>query len=395
MTEFKQSDRCLFLPMKLSPEFVDGFFRTIILLVAFYTAEGTTSFVNAQEQKLDLKVGVYYFDGWAGKNRLANDPNEPWARNAPTNVTRRMIEEFSDREPVWGWRDDDLAVMERQIDLAAENGVNFFLFCWYWKDNNGPINLQRIKEIPHHTSLNLYMKAKNRNKVKYGFLVANHEGSEIKGPENWLRATEYWDSYFNDSQYITVENKPLLVVFNTSGIDNESLIQMQEASKRHGLKGLSIAGCNNTWGKSFNYRTHYNVIPGYTSGAEEHKYAELADSQKKEWNGTKEQPYIPTVIVGWDKRPWEDMTRKGQGGSREGWYYPDHTPEQFKNLLTDAVSWMDRHPEETTRERLLLVYAWNELGEGGYLIPTKGDPEASFLKKLKEVALTKRQNKSN
>jgi hypothetical protein len=32
-----------------------------------------------------------------------------------------------------------------------------------------------------------------------------------------------------------------------------------------------------------------------------------------------------------------------------------------------------------------LVYAWNELGEGGYLVPTKGDPGAAKLKMIKEV----------
>ena len=36
------------------------------------------------------------------------------------------------REPVWGWRDDRLEIMERQIDLAADNGIAFFAFCWYW-----------------------------------------------------------------------------------------------------------------------------------------------------------------------------------------------------------------------------------------------------------------------
>jgi len=46
---------------------------------------------------------------------------------------------------------------------------------------------------------------------------------------------------------------------------------------------------------------------------------------------------------------------------------------------------MKENPTLTTRERVVLLYAWNELGEGGYLVPTKSDPEASFLKQIKEV----------
>ena len=47
-------------------------------------------------------VGAYYFDGWGGRHKLADDPNQPWAKDAPTHLTRRMVEEFPEREPVWG-----------------------------------------------------------------------------------------------------------------------------------------------------------------------------------------------------------------------------------------------------------------------------------------------------
>jgi hypothetical protein len=80
-------------------------------------------------------VGAYYFDGWAGHNRYANS-GESWAKNAPTHLTRRFVNEFPEREPIWGWRDDSQEIMEKQITLAAENGVEFFLYCWYWRDSN-------------------------------------------------------------------------------------------------------------------------------------------------------------------------------------------------------------------------------------------------------------------
>ena len=61
------------------------------------------------------------------------------------------------------------------------------------------------------------------------------------------------------------------------------------------------------------------------------------------------------------------------------------TPQQFKNYLRSSIQWMKENPTLTTRERVVLLYAWNELGEGGYLVPTKGDPEAAKLKAIKEV----------
>jgi hypothetical protein len=39
----------------------------------------------------------------------------------------------------------------------------------------------------------------------------------------------------------------------------------------------------------------------------------------------------------------------------------------------------------TTKERIVLIYAWNENGEGGYIVPTKEDPDATCLKIIREV----------
>lgn len=337
-------------------------------------------------------VGVYYFDGWSGKNRYADNPAHPWAKNAPTHLTKRFVEEFSEREPVWGWRNDSQEIMEQQIDLAADNGVEFFLFCWYWRDNKGPIDIESIIKDHHHTSLELFLKAKNRHRIKYSLLIANHAGSEILGKENWKDGVKFWSRYFKDPQYMKVDGKPLLVIFGTGDgtIDNESLAFMQETAKAEGLKGgLSIAGCGESARKKsgFTHSTHYNVTSGYADGSEEHSFQELIDRAKPRWKGTEEQPYIPTLNSGWDKRPWEGSN--GLSNQPAGWYFPDSTPALFKNFLTDAIQWMDDNPTKTTKERIVLIYAWNELGEGGYLVPTKGDPGATKLKVIKEVIKAK------
>ena len=335
-------------------------------------------------------IGVYYFDGWSGQNRHTVPDgkwaDEPWAKNAPTHLTKRFVEEFSGREPVWGWRDDAQEIMERQIDLAADHGVDFFLFCWYWKDNAGPINVEAIMNDSKHTSMQLYLKAKNKHRVKFALLVANHQGFDIHGAENWGQATEFWMQYFKDPQYVTVDGQPLIVLFGSGGIDNDGLAAMQEVAQKGGLKnGLAIAGCGGnkvTRDKNFTYSTHYNVIPGYAAGSEEHKFQELVDATKAQWIGTEQQPYIPLLTAGWDKRPWEGTEGLGQ---KEGWYFPDSSPAKFKSFLKDAIQWMDDNPKNTTKERIVLIYAWNELGEGGYLVPTKDDPEAAKLKMIKEV----------
>ena len=38
-------------------------------------------------------------------------------------------------------------------------------------------------------------------------------------------------------------------------------------------------------------------------------------------------------------------------------------------------------------ERIALIYAWNEFGEGGYIAPTKGDPDGKYLQALRSVVM--------
>jgi hypothetical protein len=84
---------------------------------------------------------------------------------------------------------------------------------------------------------------------------------------------------------------------------------------------------------------------------------------------------MPVVTVGWDKRPWEDASKP----LTHAVYYPDRTPVQVADFVRRAIRWMGEHPDKTTKERILLLYAWNENGEGGYLTPTKGLGDA-YLK---------------
>ena len=323
-------------------------------------------------------VGAYYFDGWAGKSNRWQDDSAWTTRNPPTHLTKRMIEEFADREPIWGWRDDSLAIMERQIDLAADHGIAFFAFCWYW--NKDP---QKVDQDPKHIGLQLFLKAKNNHRLKFCLLVANHGGYLFQGADEWEHAAQGWLPYFQHPQHVTVAGKPLVIIFNSGNGDQDGFARLQHTARAAGLPGVAIAACGGGDAKlGFTHTTHYNVVPGYAAGSEAHKFAELVQAQQRAWRGSREQPYLPTLSVSWDKRPWEGERGLGQ---KPGWYFPDRTPEQFTAALESAVAWMDQHPEQTTAERLMLLYAWNEFGEGGYLAPTKGDPEGAYLKAVKQV----------
>ncbi len=340
--------------------------------------QGGASVTTRQAAKPRATVGAYYFDGWAGRSERWKDDATWAALNLPTHLTKRMLDEFADREPIWGWRDDSLAVMERQIDLAADHGIAFFAICWYW--NADP---QKVAQDPKHTGLQLFLKAKNNHRLKFCLLVANHAGFLFRDADQWQKAAEGWLPYLKHPQHLTVGGKPLVIIFNPGNGDQEGLARVQAVAHKAGLPGVAIAGCGSGDAKrGFTHTTHYNIVPGYASGSESHKFAELVQAHQRAWRGTRELPYMPTLSVGWDKRPWEGDRGLGQ---KPGWYFTDRTPEQLGGGLESAIASMDQHPEQTTAERIVLLYAWNEFGEGGYLAPTKGDPEGAYLKAVKHV----------
>jgi hypothetical protein len=349
-----------------------------LLLALATSALADPPAVDPRPARPRATVGAYYFDGWAGRSERWKDDAAWTVLRPPTHLTKRLIEEFADREPLWGWRDDNLEIVERQIDLAADHGIAFFAFCWYWHKDP-----RKVEEQPMHAGLHLFLKAKNNRRLKFCLLVANHQGFLFQGADDWKNAARTWLPYLKHPQHMMVDGKPLVIVFNPGNGDREGLAEVQAAARAAGLPGVAIAGCGGGRPDAgFTHATHYNIIPGDAGKSEARKYAELVQAHQRAWRGSRLQPYMPTLSVGWDKRPWEGDRGLGQ---LPGWYFPDRTPEQFAAALESAAQWIDRHPDEATAERVVMLYAWNEFGEGGYLAPTKGDPGGAYLKAVKRL----------
>ncbi|MDG3006152.1 glycoside hydrolase family 99-like domain-containing protein [Paludisphaera mucosa] len=328
------------------------------------------------------KVGAYYFDGWTGKT---------------FHITERLTTEFADREPIWGWRDDSVAVMEEQIGYAADAGVAFFSFCWYWPE--GP-----DKACPMNQALDFYHQAKNRERLEFCLLVANHGGYRI-GPKAWDEVSAVWVGEFQKPGHLKLGGEPLLIFFSPRELIQEfgspeavasAFEKLRARARAAGLSGVKIAGCATPgpeygWDDleklaacGFDLFTGYNYPGAGRKGPElERPFAELTEGSEGVWDGfarKSPRPYVPVVTAGWDMRPWE----KPGDAKPPSLYYVDRTPAAVADAVDRGIRWLDRHPDRTLPERLLLVYAWNENGEGGYLTPTKSGGTA-FLDAFRKV----------
>jgi len=319
-----------------------------------------------------LLVGTYYFDGWSGMRSSKSAFSE--YPEAPTHLTKKLFNNFSERMPIWGWRDDEVSIMEHQIDLASENGIDFFMFCWYFSDNKGAININKIESDALHTSIQLFMKARNKHKMKFAVMITNHSGSEIIGKDQWIATMEYLSThYFNDPQYLKVNDCPV-VEFYVPTPAHDNILDLRNVVKKNGYEDLCFFSC----GKFFpdaQINGWYNIREKESGISEERNYTLLTSHVEKCWYW-KPNNYnvIPVVMAGWDKRPWENK--------ESSLYYTRRSPKLFKNHFEQAVKCIQSsHPKIP----MIMIYAWNEIGEGGYLVPTLGDPKAQYLKQIKKV----------
>lgn len=353
--------------------------RNRLLSTWIVLAAIATTCLAAEPQKPRALVGAYYFDGWNGKT---------------SHVTKLLETDYRHRKPVWGWYADTVEIMQKQIDYCADYGIGFWSFCWYYPEAPN-------KQTPLNNALELYLKSPNVARLKFCLMVANHGGFRI-GPKDWDACCRVWIDLFKKPTQLCVDGRPLIVFFSPDELKNafgshkevrKAFDALQAKAKEAGLPGVAIGGCTGPGAHPELVEAGYTVLTGYNyagtwlDGAGGKPFRTLIDSNRKildDFAKTTPLPYVPVVTVGWDRRPWELGQYPPEKMS--GWY-PDRSPKLVEEFVRLGMQWLDQHPDKATKERLLLLYAWNENGEGGYLTPTAADG-MEYLKAVQRAVCT-------
>jgi hypothetical protein len=320
--------------------------------------------LKSADSSSKVAFGAYYFDGWRANSNL---------------ITKSLVDSFSERKPVWGWVTSTQKIVDAQIIAASGAGLSFFSFCWYYDEK---VKLDSINQ-----ALSFYNRSTYKNKLKYCLMVANHSGYEIT-PENWKSVQKEWIANFKSSRYLTVDNKPLLIFFSVGGLvkrfGSVDLVKaafesFRKAAVNAGLKGVEIAGCVSPFKEEVKIAEQcgFDILTGYNY----HGHGLLAKMQKTPidsmqkadyrcWSlmpALSKLPYIPVTTLNWDPRPW----RSPKDNSKiEPYFIGFSTSSVFKSVM-GVRTWISHNSAYTPTERIALLYAWNEYGEGAYLTPTK------------------------
>ena len=294
----------------------------------------------------------------------------------------------------------DPGVQRWQSELALENGL--FGFCYYHYWFGGRLLLEKPAER---------MLADPQVRIPFCFSWANENwtrrwdggGREVivrqdyGGPAEWRAHWAYLLPFFRDSRYITLDGKPLFLIYKPEEIPclKDMLNCWQQAAREAGFPGLCLMIQSPAWyfdpsydPRGFSYQIRFEPFFSMVWQGKNRPLSQrllnrlLAAGKKKQtrldydalWETTLALPADPFMAAGacpdWDNTP----------RTESGYMLLGASPEKFGR-------YMARLCEKILREDalpLVFVNAWNEWGECAYLEPDERRHDA-YLKALKNA----------
>ncbi|MDO4573823.1 MAG: glycoside hydrolase family 99-like domain-containing protein [Planctomycetia bacterium] len=354
-------------------------------------------------------VGAIRWDAWYGKvpeGVSLPDPRQypgaPEGLNIspdPGAETRRALSEpavWEYRLPFYTELDADgkvvdipgnsPEVMAKELALAHDAGLDYWAFVFYPED------------CPLSFLLKTYLESPHREKIPFClFMFHGNYGSFSEDPA----MQEYALRLLSHPNYLKVQgNRPVLFMNSIRERTNEKLKNglWDEFCRRLAEKGLGkpyLICCD--WdvrrSKALLDTLGGDAISSYTPGFPEGihvPYRQLTEHARNFWERCQATgaPVVPVCTAGWDRRPrvlnpvsWERIP-KDTASEFKKCCLPGK-PEQIAQHVAEAIQWKKAHPNQDGVS-MILIYAWNEFDEGGWLAPTLGEGNAR-LEALKKV----------
>jgi hypothetical protein len=345
------------------------------ILLACLIATGTGA---AEENVLRPVVGAIRWDAWSGgditeqvEKTLGPDKYHyrlPWFAQVDSNNIVRI-------------EGSQQAVMGQEIDYAADAGLDYWAFLLYPKDNSMSVALKQ------------YLENTKRGRINFCLILHNTLGvSEDQWPMERERAV----SLLNEPGYQTVrDGRPLVYAFSVTG--KRSMVRLAEfrqaAAKAGKRPYLVYMGWSPVADFARETTNGFDAVSAYAYGSAQATFAQLAESvEKYYWQQAAHAhvPCIPLVTTGWDKRPRKEHPvswEKSQGYHKQEDFPSTAKPEEIAGHLERALAFVREH-SDICAAKAVIIYAWNEHDEGGWLVPTwtpSGKPDTGRLDALRKV----------
>jgi hypothetical protein len=144
----------------------------------------------------------------------------------------------------------------------------------------------------------------------------------------------------------------------------------------------------------------FDAVSAYAFGSDVPTFAELVRQVEDDyWQKAAEAkvPCVPLVTTGWDKQPRKENPvswEKDHGYHRQTVFPATAAPAEVASHLERGLAFVRKHADLCPADALIL-YAWNEHDEGGWLAPTwtlGGKPNTARLDAIRGVLSPGRTN---
>lgn len=270
-------------------------------------------------------------------------------------------------------------VMDREIGFAADAGLDYWAFLVYPESSTMSV------------ALGQYLRSARRNRIRFCLIL--HNTLKVV-PEAWPRERDRIIALMQQPGYQTVlDGRPLVYAFTGQGFPFDRFAELRTAATKVGLKPYWVYM---GWSPARDYKRMspmgFDAVSAYAKGGQQAAFEGLAKATELEyWQAAAKSkvPYVPLVTTGWDKRPRQDHPvswEKGHAYHQQTVFPSQATPRQIAEHLAHGLEFIEMNLD-ICAAHALIIYAWNEYDEGGWIAPTRGSdgrPDTSRLDALRK-----------
>lgn len=271
---------------------------------------------------------------------------------------------------------NDQLVMDREITLAAEAGIDFWAFVAYPPDSgmSRGLDLYRGSMLERWPRFCMFVELVRWGQAGRLSPMALHHIELMQDPR-YMRVLDDRPLYF-------------LGFFSNRLVEDHwgGIARLRDAVAEFRRRAID-AGAGDPWvvigaaealaGAAWAGRFGLDALGAYAIAAPRgaQPYAALAALAERQWAAAAALgwPVVPTAMSGWDRRPrieapvpWEAFQRPMVGLEN---HYAAPALGEFGGHLRTALDFAAAGARPD-RPATVLIYAWNENDEGGWLIPT-------------------------
>lgn len=320
-------------------------------------------------------LGAIRFDAWYDPDNAIDQ--QCAAALSPPQFNARLPSNAVLTGAAASWPLATQATIDAEITAALQAGLQFWAFDSYQPDDTLSLPLQ------------LYLTSALRGRLRFCMLGQT---------SNWGVGGQDQPSLYRDIRmmtqpgYMTVlGNRPLYFVLDgssaqTSGLPDGSVAEAIAMVRQ----AVHLAGGGDpyiVWLSGAALVDYNNVAAARQAGADacgayatprlngsEQPFSALVGAANADWQGRASAgfPMVPTAMTGWDQRPLIETQQPFypiSGDLSMGNYYDTADPTAVGAHVVQMVQFMQAEPDACDAQ-VGLIYAWNELAEGGWIMPT-------------------------